>query len=208
MTLRIEKIWDVQQSEIILYEEIRWAQTSLQVYEFVTDQIAHFKFNVPCSFLLRKGFEEMIRNSYDSFRMSPPKDEKPLKIKVVVCLNKGGLMIKVKDNGQGFFDHEKKKIAPGEKFARGQIGLANKKEYGRFLGGEKVGLRNFDETIDTLGGTLRFKNRKNGGAAVYTSFPAPVQRSVCSIRAIVASTLAVIIAPCLAWYYYTARAIA
>lgn len=140
--------------------------TLKKIQEFVTDKL--YQLGIKKTFE-PNFFEELIKNSFDSFHAGELiKADEPLLIKIVFLYENDELVIKYKDNGIGF-----PRLKPGESTKYLSI---NTEQYQRDtwttprLGGQKVGLRLVDYyASEVLGDEKEFftKNRKKNGCALY-----------------------------------------
>jgi hypothetical protein len=111
---------------------------------------------------------EMVKNSFDSFMQKGLRPFTMLRLKVLITNEKmpNSIVIKIKDNGIGFYG-----MPPGYVFERAQL-RRTMKPPGAF-GGMGIGIWSFETKVQSMGGKLYFKNRKNGGAYVGIHFGRP-----------------------------------
>lgn len=110
-------------------------------------------------------FKELVKNAYDAYAISGLSIGESLNIKVIIEKNNHQVCIKIKDNGGGFIDHQK-----GACFTRSEIRFQNKGYDLGFTGGQRVGLKVFENNIKAYHGSVYYKNRKNKGATVTLFF--------------------------------------
>jgi signal transduction histidine kinase len=142
-----------------------------KISRFITAELPNFGVH---EYIDPDTVHSIVKNSFDSRIKLGLTVGEELILKIVIQKKEGKVLVKIKDNGTGFLEHEK-----GVVFKADAIKREDKQSEGAHE--ETVsGLTYIHRGITAAGGSYFFKNRKQVGASVYMQFQAKNKNSSAS----------------------------